>query len=107
MGGPRNLNEISSEREGLAGDAVGARPVDPDGGRASGDPASVSRKPDRRARCYFHHIPKTAGTTLRNHLIQKLGERQVAPMVRGMAYAEAIREYDRYAVITGHIAPVP
>lgn len=98
---------MPSEREGLAGDAVGARPGDPDGSRASGDSASVSRKPDGRPRCYFHHIPKTAGTTLRNHLIQKLGERQVAPMVRGMAYADAIREYDRYAVITGHIAPVP
>lgn len=104
---PPIRNETSSEREGFRGDSIGVPPAAPDGNRAAGDPVPWSRTPDRRARCYFHHIPKTAGTTLRNHLIQKLGERQVAPMVRGMAYADAIREYDGYAAITGHIAPVP
>ena len=68
---------------------------------------SSSPTPNRGGRCYFHHIPKTAGTTLRNHLIGQIGESRVAPMVRGMSFQEALREYAGYDAITGHIAAVP
>ena len=58
-------------------------------------------------RIYFHHIPKTAGTSLREYLIARLGERNVAPALRSGRMRDALREYDRFAVITGHLDVIP
>lgn len=66
--------------------------------------------PDEREyppRIYFQHIPKTAGTTLRNHLILRLGENRVAPMLRSISFADAMLEYEAFDAITGHIAAIP
>lgn len=73
------------------------------------DPETQASSPAfaHRGRCYFHHIPRTAGTTLRNHLIRQMGEERVAPMIRGMSLHEALREYAAYDAITGHVAAVP
>jgi hypothetical protein len=58
-------------------------------------------------RIYFHHIKKTAGNSLRKFLIDHVGERNVSPMLRGGKYRDALLEYGRYAVISGHLAPLP
>jgi len=55
------------------------------------------------ARIYFHHIPKTAGTSLRDYLVARLGERNVAPALRSGRMRDALREYDRFAAIAGHL----
>lgn len=59
------------------------------------------------ARLYFHHIPKTAGTSVREFLIEKAGAHNVAPMLRSMQMREALREYGRFPVITGHLLAIP
>jgi len=56
---------------------------------------------------YFHHIGKTAGTTLRNHLIRQAGAANVAPMIRAMSFRDAMIEYCRFDVITGHVTATP
>ncbi len=58
-------------------------------------------------RVYFHHIAKTAGTSLRKFLTDRAGERNVSPMLRGVKFRDAMRDYGRYAVITGHIKALP
>ncbi|HEY3532074.1 MAG TPA: Wzt carbohydrate-binding domain-containing protein [Casimicrobiaceae bacterium] len=54
-------------------------------------------------RIYFHHIPKTAGTSLRDYLVAQLGEHNVAPALRSGRMRDALREYARFAAITGHL----
>lgn len=58
-------------------------------------------------RIYFQHVPKTAGTTLRNHLILQMGDGRVAPMLRSISFADAMLEYGSFDVVTGHIAAIP
>jgi hypothetical protein len=58
-------------------------------------------------RLYFHHIPKTAGTSVREFLIERAGAPNVAPMLRSMQLREALREYARFPVITGHLLAIP
>ena len=66
----------------------------------SGNDRALARK------FYFHHIPKTAGTTLRNHLILHLGADRVAPMIRGMSLFDVLREYGNFDAITGHVTSI-
>src|SRR4051812_1727421 len=56
---------------------------------------------------YFHHIGKTAGTSFRRYLVGCLGEAQVSPMLRGIKFRDALRDYSRYAAIGGHIDAGP
>jgi hypothetical protein len=58
-------------------------------------------------RLYFHHIPKTAGTSLREFMIDRAGAANVAPMLRGGQLRDALRDYSRFTVITGHLTPFP
>jgi len=44
---------------------------------------------------YFHHIGKTAGTSFRKYLIRNLGEENVSPMLGGIKYRDAMRDYAR------------
>ena len=61
--------------------------------------------PDQPAlpRIYFHHIGKTAGTSLRDFLVARVGESNVAPMLRTGRMRDALRDYARFTVITGHL----
>jgi hypothetical protein len=58
-------------------------------------------------RVYFHHIPKTAGTSLREYLLARVGEHNVAPLLRYGTMRDAMREYSRFAVIAGHLQVLP
>src|SRR4029077_8355467 len=59
------------------------------------------------SRIYFHHIPKTAGTSLRDFLSATVGAANVAPMLRSGRLLEALRDYAGFAVITGHLEVLP
>lgn len=59
------------------------------------------------ARLYFHHIPKTAGMSLREFLVERAGADNVAPVLRSGRLREALRDYARFPIITGHLVPVP
>lgn len=56
---------------------------------------------------YFHHIGKTAGTSFRRYLIEQVGEANVSPMLRGVKYRDALRDYAQFIAIGGHIAVIP
>ena len=58
-------------------------------------------------RIYFHHIIKTAGSSGRGFLVERLGERNVSPPLRNARFREALRDYARYAAIAGHIVVDP
>lgn len=58
-------------------------------------------------RIYFHHIIKTAGSSVRGFLVERLGERNVSPPLRNARFREALRDYARYAAIAGHIVVDP
>jgi hypothetical protein len=68
---------------------------------------TVAQDRESLRKVYFHHIGKTAGTTLRNHLIRQAGARNVAPMIRGMSFKDAMIEYKTFGVITGHLVATP
>ena len=63
--------------------------------------------PAIRPRIYFHHIPKTAGTSLREFLVARVGEINVAPVLRTGLLRDALRDHARFAVITGHLQVLP
>lgn len=56
---------------------------------------------------YFHHIGKTAGMSFRRYLLDQLGDENVSPLLRRVKFSDAIRDYDRFVAIGGHISPVP
>ena len=58
-------------------------------------------------RIYFHHIGKTAGTSFRRFLLDRVGEANVSPMLRGVKFADAMREFVEFQVIAGHVEPLP
>jgi hypothetical protein len=56
---------------------------------------------------YFHHIGKTAGSTFRRYLVEQVGEANVSPMLRGVKFGDALRDYANFTVIGGHIVASP
>ena len=62
---------------------------------------------DGAMRIYFHHIIKTAGSSFRSYLVDRLGERNVSPPLRNARYREAMRDYAHFAAIAGHVVVDP
>ncbi|HLX29229.1 MAG TPA: Wzt carbohydrate-binding domain-containing protein [Casimicrobiaceae bacterium] len=58
-------------------------------------------------RLYFHHIPKTAGMSLREFLVERAGADNVAPVLRSGRLRDALRDYSRFAIVTGHLVAMP
>ena len=58
-------------------------------------------------RLFFHHLPKTAGTSFRSVLLEVYGESRVSPKIPGWRVAEAVRTYRDCAAISGHMRAMP
>ncbi|MFT3790971.1 MAG: Wzt carbohydrate-binding domain-containing protein [Rudaea sp.] len=50
------------------------------------------------------HIPKTAGTALREYFCRQIGDERVSPGLVGMRLREAVSRYSRFDVISGHFS---
>lgn len=52
------------------------------------------------------HIPKTAGTALREHFVTQVGESNVTPRLSGIGLREALVHYQTTPVIAGHLLAI-
>jgi hypothetical protein len=72
-----------------------------------GSPWSFAVGARPRDRVYFHHIVKTAGTALRQVLVDAFGDGNVTNTLRGVKFADAIRDYRQIPVLAGHLLALP
>lgn len=56
---------------------------------------------------FFDHIPKTAGTSLREFFAEALGDESVSPTVRNLKLPSALALYSNKFIIIGHFGFIP